>query len=238
MNTTQPPFNDLKVRQAVNYAVDGEALERIYAGELKVSHGILPSAMPGYTEYDLYPHNLAKAKAMIKQANPADRNITVWTDTLSPNDQAGEYYESVLNEIGFHATLKKVSADNYYTVIGDQSTPDLDTGWANFFADYPNPNDFFQPMLAGSSIAPVNNSNLARIDDPQLNAKIEQLATEQLGPKQEREYSELDKEYMEQAPWVPYGTGALSVFVSSDIDLEKVIWSPTFSGDLTSFQFK
>jgi peptide/nickel transport system substrate-binding protein len=238
MNTTRPPFDDLKVRQAVNYAVDTDALERIYSGEIATSHQILPAGMPGYEEFDLYPHNLAKAKQLIKEADPADRQITVWTDSLSPNDQAGEYYESVLDDIGFDAKLKKTNAENYFTIIGDQSTPDLDTGWANYFADYPHPNAIFQPMFAGSSIHPVYNTNLSMIDDPKLNEKIERLATEELGPQQEDEYAALDREYMEQAPWVPYGNRALSLFVSSDIDFDKVIWTPAFSGDLASFQFK
>ena len=238
MNTTRAPFDDLKVRQAVNYAVNTEALERIYSGEIASSHQILPAGMPGYSEFDLYPQNLAKAKQMIREANPSDRQITVWTDSLSPNDQAGEYFESVLDDIGFDAKLKKTNAENYFTIIGDQSTPDLDTGWGSYFADYPHPNALFQPMLAGSSIRPVNNTNLPLINDPKLNAKIERLATEELGPKQEDEYAELDREYMEQAPWVPYGNRALSLFVSSDIDFDKVIWTPAFSGDLASFQFK
>jgi len=76
------------------------------------------------------------------------------------------------------------------------------------------------------------------MNDPKLNAKIAQLSTEQLGPKQEDEYATLDKEYMEQAPWVPYGSNTTSTFVSSEIDLDKVIFNPTFGQDLTSFQFK
>ena len=90
MNTTKPPFNDLKVRQAVNYAVDPAALERIYAGQLAGTQQILPPGMPGYKKFELYPHNMAKAKALIKEANPSDTNITVWTDNESPNNEAGE----------------------------------------------------------------------------------------------------------------------------------------------------
>lgn len=43
---------------------------------------------------------------------------------------------------------------------------------------------------------------------------------------------------MEQAPWAPYGTLTVPSFVSSAIDLEKVIFNPTFGQDLTSFQFR
>ncbi|MBW8059719.1 MAG: ABC transporter substrate-binding protein [Solirubrobacterales bacterium] len=238
MNTAQPPFDDLKVRQAVNYALDPAALERIYAGEVKASQQILPPGMPGYEKFELYPHDMAKAKALVEQANPSDREITVWTDNLNPNDDAGAYYQDVLKQLGFDAKLKVLSGDNYFTVIGNQSTPDLDTGWANWFEDYPHPNDFFEPLLAGSSIAPTNNGNFAQIDVPSLNEKIDELAAQQLGPEQERQYAALDREYMEQAPWAPYGSRTLSAFVSSDIDLDEVIWNPTFSGDLTSFQFK
>jgi peptide/nickel transport system substrate-binding protein len=238
MNTTKPPFNDLKVRQAVNYAIDPAALERIYAGQIVATHQILPPEMPGYRRIDLYPHSMSKARELIQEANPSDMSVTVWTDTESPHDEAGEYYEDVLRQLGFSTSLRTISADTYPTVVGNASTPDLDTGWANWFQDYPHPNDFFQPLLAGESILPTNNSNLARIDDPALNRKIRQLAQEQLGPKQQAEYAQLDREYMGLAPWAPYGTLSVGTFVSDAINLESVIFNATFGQYLTSFEFK
>jgi peptide/nickel transport system substrate-binding protein len=238
MNTTEPPFDDLEVRQAVNYAVDRDALVRIYSGQLDPGQQILPPGMPGYEEYELYPHDMAKAKALIAEADPADREITVWTDNLSPNDDAAAYYQDVLERLGFDAKLKVLNGDNYFTVIGNLSTPDLDTGWANWFEDYPHPNDFLEPLLAGASIYPTNNTNLAQVDIPSLNERIDALRTQQLGAEQEERYAALDRAYMEQAPWAPFGARELSTFVSSDIDLDKVIFNPTFSNDLTSFQFK
>jgi peptide/nickel transport system substrate-binding protein len=238
MNVTEPPFDDVKVRQAVNHAVSGAALERIYSGQLKAEQQILPPGMPGYEQFELYPYDLAKAKKMIAEANPSDRKISVWTDTESPNKEAGEYYDDVLQKIGFDTTLKVINADDYFTLIGNQSTPDLDTGWSNWFQDYPHPNDFFQPLLSGESILPVNNGNYSLIDDPALNAKISQLSAEEFGPKQEAGYAELDREYMELAPWAPYGNLAVSTFVSDAIDLDEVVFNPTFGQALTSFQFK
>jgi peptide/nickel transport system substrate-binding protein len=238
MNQTKPPFNDVKVRQAVNYAVDPAALERIYSGQIKGTQQILPPGMPGYEKFELYPHNMAKAKQMIQEAHPSDMNITVWTDTESPNNEAGEYYEGVLKELGFNTKLKIINADNYSTVTGNESTPELDTGWSDWFEDYPHPNDFFQPLLAGESIQPTNTYNFSRTDEPELNAKMTKLAAEQLGPEQEKAYAGLDKEFMELAPWAPYGTRTLSTFVSSNINLSKIIYNPTFFEYLTSFEFK
>jgi peptide/nickel transport system substrate-binding protein len=237
MNTTKPPFDDVKVRQAINYAVDSAALERIYAGQIKGTQQILPPGMPGYKKIELYPHDMAKAKAMLKEASPADMDITVWTDTESPNNEAGEYYEGVLKELGFNTKLKILNADNYFTVIGNRTTPDLDTGWSDWYEDYPHPNDFFQPLLAGESILQTNNGNFANIDDPELNKEIAKRGEEQLGPEQEAAYSELDKKYMELAPWAPYGTRTLSTFVSDAINLDNIIYNPTFFEYLTSFEF-
>ena len=238
MNVTQPPFDDVKVRQAVNYAVDAKALERIYAGQITSTQQILPPGMPGYEQFELYPHDMAKAEELMKEANPSDTDITVWTDTESPNNEAGEYFNEILKELGFNTTLKQINADNYFTVIGNLSTPDLDAGWSDWFQDYPHPNDFFQPLLAGESIQSTNNNNFAQYENPAIDKKMVELAEAQLGPEQEKAYAEMDKEIMEEAPWAPYGTRTLSTFVSDEIELESVIFNPTFGHYLTSFEFK
>ncbi len=238
MNTTQAPFDDVKVRQAVNYAIDPAALERIYSGRLEGGQQILPPGMPGYQKLDLYPHDMKKAKELIAEANPSDKEIVVWTDNEQPSDDAGAYYQGVLEELGFKVELKVLSPDNYFTVITNSSTPELDTGWANWFLEYPSPNGFFQPLLAEESIAPTNGTNLPRFADPALSKKIAELGEEPVGPEQEAAYAQLDKEFMEQAPLAPYGTSTASTFVSSDINLENVVFSPSFGQDLASFEFK
>ena len=238
LGSTTPPFNDVKVRQAVNYAVNREALERIYAGQLAATQQILPPGMPGYAKLDLYPYDLAKARKLIAEANPSDRGVTVWSDNESPNDEAAEYLASVLEKIGFDAKVKVVNSDNYFSIVGNESTPDVDVGYASWFQDYPNPNDFFQPLLSEEAITPTDASNLGRFADPKLSGEIERLAEQPLGPKQEAAYADLDREFMEQAPWIPYGNATAATFVSSAIDLENVVFNPTFSQDLTSFQFK
>ena len=55
MNTTVAPFDDVKVRQAVNYAIDPRALERIYSGRLEGSQQILPPGMPGDKKLEPLP---------------------------------------------------------------------------------------------------------------------------------------------------------------------------------------
>ncbi len=221
MNTTVAPFDDVKVRQAVNFAVDPRVMERIYAGRLAGSQQILPPGMPGYEKLDLYPHDLKKAKELIAEADPSDREITVWTDNETGSKEAATYYASVLEEIGFKTELKVLAPENYFAVVGNTSTPNLDTGWASWFEDYPHPNDFFQPLLSEESIAPTNGTNLARFANPKLSAKITELGEVPLDAEVEAEYAQLDKEFMEEAPLAPYGASTASTFVSSEINLDK-----------------
>jgi peptide/nickel transport system substrate-binding protein len=236
MNQSVEPFNNLKVREAVNYAVDPAALERIYTGQIQGTQQILPPGMPGYKKLELFPHDVKKAKELVAESGVKDKEITVWTDTESPNNDAGTYYQGVLEEIGFKVELKILNADNYFTVIGNTSTPNLDTGFADWFEDYPHPNDFMF-LLNGENIQSTNNQNFSQTNVKALNEKIDKLSEEQLGPEQEAGYTELDEEFMKEAAWAPYGTRTLSLFVSENINLETAIWNPTFETELTSLEF-
>jgi len=238
MNTQQPPFDDVRVRRAVNYAVNPAALERIYAGTLRGTQQVLPPQMPGYRRFHLYPYAPERAKRLVERADPADRKVTVWTLDLPPTDEAGEYYEQVLEELGFDVTLKVVGTANYFTVIGNAETPNLDTGFNNWFQDYPHPSDFFGPQLSSESIVPNGNTNYAHFADPAVDRMIRQLGREQLGPRQEREYAALDRSVMKQAPWAPFGTLTLGTFVADSVDLDELVVSPIYGQDLASFQLK
>jgi peptide/nickel transport system substrate-binding protein len=235
MNVNKPPFDDLRVRRAVNYAIAPGALERIYGGQLHATQQVLPEAMPGHRTFRPYPRDLAKARELIAAADPRDRQVTVWTDDYGPNKQAGEYYEGVLREIGLQPTLKVVPAANYTTIIGNGSTPNLDTGWADWFIDYPHPNDYFEPQLSGASIAPTADSNYSRFDDPSIDRQIAKLDREPLGPRQEAAYARLDREVMRQAPWAPFGSVEMTTFVAGQIDLDKLVVSPVYGQDLATF---
>jgi len=236
MNTTKPPFDDIRVRRAVNYAVDAKALSRIYGGQLAPTHQILPPGMLGYRRFDLYPHSVEKARRLIALASPRDREITVWTDTESPNYEAGAYYAQVLRKLGFRVHEKVLSVDFYFSAIGRSARANLDTGWSDWFEDYPHPNDFFQPLVAGESVLPTYSSNFTQIDQPALNRRIAGLRERRR--ISEPGYATLDRSYMKLAPMVPYGTRLLSTFVSKRVNLDKVIWSQTFGTDIASLRFR
>ncbi|MDT5324047.1 MAG: peptide/nickel transport system substrate-binding protein [Mycobacterium sp.] len=240
MNTQAAPFNDIKVRQAVNYAIDPEALNRVFGGRLHPTQQILPPGMPGYEEYKLYPGpDMTKAKALIAEANPTDKDITVWTDDEPDRKRIGEYYHDVLTQLGFNATLKVIAGDVYFTTIGNQSTPDLDTGFSDWFQDFPHPDDFFRPLLNGASILPTNGNNYSKVAIPANDAKQNELVQQLIGDGGvEEQYAALDKAYMEQAVWAPYGNEEFTTFLSERMDFDKSYHHLLFNQDYSSFALK
>jgi peptide/nickel transport system substrate-binding protein len=239
MNTQTAPFNDIRVRQAINYAVDPEALNRVFGGRMHPSQNILPPGMPGYEELKLYPGpDMAKAKALLAEANPSDKNITVWTDDEPDRKRIGEYYHDLLTQLGFNATLKVIAGDVYFTTIGNMSTPDLDTGFGDWFQDFPHPDDFFRPLLNGKSVLPTNGNNFSHVAIPELDAKMDQLLTQQLTDDVKKQYAALDKAYMEQAVWAPYGNEQFTTFVSERIDFDKAYHHLLFNQDYSALALK
>ena len=239
MNNKTAPFNDIRVRQAINYAIDPEALNRVFGGRLHPTQQILPPGMPGYDEFKMFPGpDMNKAKALLAEANPADKDITVWTDDEPDRKRIGEYYHDLLNELGFNAQLKVIAGDVYFTTIGNLSTPDLDTGFADWFQDFPHPDDFFRPLLNGENILPTNNNNFSQVAIAANDTKMDELRSGQLTDEAKKQYAELDKSYMEQAVWAPYGNEQFSTFVSDRINFDKVYYHLLFAHDYTSFALK
>lgn len=236
MNTTEPPFDDVRVRKAVNYAIAPQALERIYAGMMKPLQQVLPPGMPGSEPFAPYPHDIKRARALVAAADPAEREVTVWTNNFPTSEEAGEYYAGVLEELGFEPQLKVVNTTNYFGLISNLNTPNLDTGWGNWLLEYPHPNSYFEPQLTSGAINETSNYNWARFGDPRLDDTVERLRREPLGPEQEAAYARLDREYMRAAPWAPFGQYTLSTFVSANVDADQVIVSPVYGQDLASFE--
>ena len=239
MNTQKAPFNDLKVRQAINYAIDPEALNRVFGGRLHPTQQILPPGMPGYEEIKLYPGpDMAKAKQLLAEANPIDKDITVWTADEPNRRRVGEYYHDLLSQLGFNAKLNVIAGNVYFTTIGNTSTPDLDTGFADWFQDFPHPDDFFRPLLNSESILPTNNSNYSQVKIPENDATMDKLREQQVTDDVERQYAALDKAYAEQAAVAPYGNEQYTTFVSNRIDFDEAYSHLLFNQDFATLRIK
>ncbi len=210
MNTTKKPLDDLKVRQAINFAVDKVSVQTAGGGSqlAKFANTIMPPTMLGWVDYDAYPTpdnkgDAAKAKAMLAEAGFPD-GIELTLDTRSGKNQG--YAESVQQSLalaGVKVNLNVIDPATFYEVIGTTSQQhDLAvTGWC---PDWASGQTFLPPILDGRNIMPKGNSNHAQLNDPVINKRMDEIAAMTDVAAANKAWGELDQQIMETAaPMVP-----------------------------------
>ncbi len=218
LNTKQPPFNNVKARQAINYAANRSAYVKIAGGpSLAVpACQILPPNFPSYKPYCPFTTgaqtvwsgpNLAKAKALVKASGTAGEHVIV----DGTNDQVGtalvQQMISDLDSIGYKATPQLLSASIQYPYVQNSTnSTKWNVGWSAWYQDYPAPADFLNVLLGCGSIHPNSDAspNIAAFCDPSIQAQINKAeAEEATNPSAAAAlWTQIDHEDTLQAPWV------------------------------------
>jgi ABC-type transport system substrate-binding protein len=197
------PFSNVKVRQAVNYAIDKAAILQISHGAGVEANCIYPPDLPGYdAACNPYPHDVEKAKALMKDAGfEAGFETTFYTDTTDPDPQIGASIQQDLAAIGIKTNIV---SQEFATFLDTIETPHkAPIGWVGWFQDYPDPSDFIDPILSCAS-AVKGGANAAlycnkAVDDMAAAAKGE---TDQA--KRLTDYQTIQNTIMADAPWAPF----------------------------------
>lgn len=244
MNITKPPFNNPLVREAVNIALDRQAMVRLASGFLKPACFFLPEGIIGHSTSPCAwgvltgKPDLAKAQGLIKKSGLVGSKITVWGQTRSPRKEYVEYYTSVLNKLGFKATEKILADATYFPTIGNAKN-DPQTGFADWIQDFPNPADFYL-LLDKTAIQPENNQNFSKVSDPFIQAqlaKLNPLPASELD-KSEADWKALDAYVAKKAYVAVYGTETLPKFFSNRLDFASAVFHPTYLTDWSTVALK
>jgi peptide/nickel transport system substrate-binding protein len=244
LNVKEAPFDNALAREAVNYALNRQALERLDSGMLEPACFFLPVGMPGhpsgpcpYGEPGAQP-NIAKAKELVRQAGLEGTPVTVWGGSRAPHKEFVDYYTSMLNEIGFKASEKIVADAQYYETVGNLSNK-AQTGWFSYSQDFPNPIDFYQ-LLDAKSILPQENHNLSQVNDPHIQSELAVLGpvpSSQLGSVVGR-WQALDEYTAKQAYVAVFGYDEAPKFVSNRVNFKAAIFHPVYGDDWSSLELK
>ncbi|MGW4423382.1 ABC transporter substrate-binding protein [Streptosporangium sp. NPDC004631] len=204
-NTSKPPFNDPKMRQAVQFALDKQAMQTAEGGPemAEIATAYLPPALSGGQAQDVYAipatGDVEKAKALL-----AGKTLNVGM-TISTGDKAlGEAAQSSLKRAGINVTLSPVDPSVYYDTLGDTAkTPDMFTyGWC---PDYPSGATFLPMIFDGRTIVEKGNSgNVWQFKDEAVQAKIDEIQAMTDGEAANKAWVDLDKQIMQATPAVPF----------------------------------
>jgi len=218
MNNRIAPFDNVKVRQAVNYGIDRNALVRLYGGLASPTENILPPTYPQYKKHNLYPYDLQKATQLIKEAGATGTEVEVWGSNRETSRKPVEYLQDQLNKMGFKAKLKIIDASIYWSTIGNQKTKAA-IGFADWFQDYPHPLDWYDVLLNGDRITDTHNNNYSNYDNAKVNAEVADLKKEpELTDEVNQRWATLDETIMRDAGWAPYANRQFTDFFGDTID--------------------
>ena len=231
MNTNLAPFNNVKARQAVNYAIDRNAAVKIFGGtKLAVpSCQVLPPDFPGYKPYCPYTKNpgttwsapdLAKAKALVKQSGTAGQKVAVLSSDDEVNKAVGVYLQSVLNQIGYKASVKPISGNIFFTYVQNTKNK-VQINVQQWYQDYPAASDFLYILFGCESFHPGSDSsiNIAGFCDKKINAQMHRALD--LGTTDQNTanalWSKIDKMVTNEAPMATLFTPKHIDFVSKRV---------------------
>jgi ABC-type transport system substrate-binding protein len=157
LNTHVKPFDNAKVRQAVNMAINKDRIVRIINGRATPASQVLPPLMPGYDQsYKGYAYDAEKAKALLAEAGLKDGFSTqIYTSNTDPQPRITQAIQQDLAAIGVKAEIKAVANPNVIAAGGTQGqAPMVWSGGLGWIADFPDPSDFYGPILGcGSAVA-------------------------------------------------------------------------------------
>lgn len=219
MNVNLAPFNNVKARQAVNYAIDRAAMVKIFGGTQLAAPvcSFLPPNFPGHVDYCGYtkgatPAKPAKAwsspdlelaKKLVKESGTAGQAVGIVVSDDDVNKQMGVYLQSVLNSIGYKATVKPISGNIQFTYI-QNSKNKVQISVTQWYQDYPAASDFLDVLLGCASFTPNSDSsiNMSGYCNKAIDAKMAKAkalgATDAAGAN--KLWGEIDQEVMGDAP--------------------------------------
>jgi peptide/nickel transport system substrate-binding protein len=218
LNTTTPPFNNPKARQAINFAADRNAYVKIGGGSAlaQPTCQILPPNFPGYSPYCPYTSgsdttkwhgtDIAKAKALVKASGTAGMKVVVNSANDQTSKALGEQMVSDLNKIGYKASGQYLAGSIQYPYVqNSKNHSKWNVAWSAWYQDYPAPSDFLNVLLGCGSIHPNSDAspNIAAFCDKSIQKQMTQA--EGLGSNPtaaDAIWQKVDHEMTDQAPWV------------------------------------
>ena len=204
IDTSAPdsPLSDVRVRQAMNHAVDKDNLVKVQNGRGGPAHCILPPAMPGHDPTcQPYAYDVAKAQALMAEAGQAGGFTTkLYTDPSDLSKAMAEAIQADLAKIGITVEIVLQEFDVLLgTITVPHQAPLVYIGW---FQDFPDPSDFIDPILSCAA-AVEGGANTSWYCNEEIDALSAAALAEQDDATRLAMYQDIQRRIMADAPWVP-----------------------------------
>lgn len=206
LNTLKKPFDDLRVRQALNYAIDKQAFIRIvYNGYATPMDAPVAPGIAYYARQRVWPYDPAKAKQLLAEAGyPDGFDSEIWTFSNTLNSRAVQFLQQQLAAVGVRLAVKPIEAGVATDKLWGAKTPE-EAQVRIFYGSWaPSTGDAdwaLRPLLSVKSYPPAM-FNISYFHNDQVErALAEGLATADSAVRK-RAYDAVQKTVWDQAPWI------------------------------------
>jgi YVTN family beta-propeller protein len=208
LNVRMPPFDDVRVRRAVNFAINRDALRRVGVPNCQ----ILPRGFVGYERYCPYRYDLAHARRLVAASGTKGAKVEVRSPPIVPSGtpkQLMTMVASALRTLGYRVRLTVAKA--HWTIVNKKRTQ---AGFFGWFTDVPTTSGFISPLFTCGSGANVGNFCDHGID-AQMRRASRLQTTDPTGAAEL--WARIDHTLTDRAPWVPLVTTPSIKFVSERV---------------------
>jgi peptide/nickel transport system substrate-binding protein len=198
-NMLKPPLNDSRVREAISYAIDYDAIiNDALGGTANMISGPIPPSIFGYKELPLRQRDLGKARELLKAAGyPKGFDITLTYNIESlDRRKMAETIRGSLADVGINVKIQGLdweSAINEYLSMGHEL---MLNGWT---PDYFDPDAYLSPQFHSNSLAP-NGANIFGLSDPEIDSLIDEGLTTSDQNQRVKIYAQLQSMIVDRLP--------------------------------------
>ncbi len=208
LNTKVKPFDNVKVRQAMNMAINKERITRILNGRATPANQPLPPLMPGYDKaFTGYAYDVAKAKALLAEAGFADGFSTVlYATNTDPQPRIAQAIQQDLAAVGVKAEIRALAQANVIAAGGTEGeAPMIWSGGMAWIADFPDPSNFYGPILgcSGAVAGGWNWSWYCNADLDKRAVAADSMSDPAKTAERTAAWGKVFTDIMADAPWVP-----------------------------------
>ena len=207
LNTRVPPFDDVRVRRAVNDAVDRQAFASRLGTAFAPTCQIMPPNFPSYRKTCPYApggvSGLDAARRLVQASGRAGQAVTVWG--LAPQALQANFMASVLRSLGYRTRLRTIQdVQRYFTLITNPRTR-AQTGYYGWASDFPSEAGFLRPMFTCAAIVSGAGTNPSGFCNHSIDRQIDHASAvpAQDPPAAHALWRRVELELLAQAPMVP-----------------------------------
>ncbi|MGR9474706.1 ABC transporter substrate-binding protein [Rhizobium leguminosarum] len=208
LNTKVKPFDNVKVRQALNMAVNKDRITRILNGRATPANQPLPPLMPGYDKsFTGYAYDVAKAKALLAEAGYPDGFETVlYSTNTDPQPRIAQAIQQDLAAVGVKAEVRALAQANVISAGGTEGeAPMIWSGGMAWIADFPDPSNFYGPILGCAGAVPGgwNWSWYCNADLDKRAVAADSMSDPAKAAERTAAWGKVFTDIMADAPWIP-----------------------------------